>query len=168
MVVSTLTAKSNSPSNFSAIWYTCVYTWKVTMHVDVYLLHLDTSSTTHRSIPAHQPWGTVLLQAPLMDLERLTSLKVQAQCVTYVKLQCTCTYAGSLAALTVHVFNNSHSCLELLSECVFVSLLIRRLGLRTGRLFFHNACRQLRPDMEGLTHTYLSNTKLKALEFQNL
>ena len=81
---------------------------------------------------------------------------------------CTCTFAGSLAALTVHAFNNSHSCLELLSECVFVLLLIRRLGLRTGRLFFHNACRQLRSDMEGLTHTYLSDTELKSFGVSKL
>ena len=59
-----------------------MYTWKAMLHVDDYLLHVllkfNISSTSHRSIPARQPWGTVLLQVPSMDLGRLTSLKVQA------------------------------------------------------------------------------------------
>ena len=58
---------------------------------------------------------------------------------SYVKLQCTCTFAGSLAALTVHVFNNPHSCLELLSEkCVCVAANPKTLS-ENWKAFFHKA-----------------------------
>ena len=90
-----------------------MYTYrKVILCVDVYLLLLATSPTSHRSIPAHQPWGTVLQQAPLMGLGHLTSLKVQVQSTSH----------GSLAAFTVQVYKYPPSCLELFSECVFVVL----------------------------------------------